>query len=213
MGRQLTIRQTEFPYHISARCINRQWFDVPIDEVWGITSDLLYFLHHGFTFKIHAYVLMSNHYHLIATTPEANIDKGMNYFQREVSRQITKSAGRINQTWGGPYDPCIVDSYSYFMNAYKYVYRNPVKAGLAASCEDYKYSTLNGLVGQQHLIVPVEEDTLLFDPQFNVATLKWLNQANEEDSQAVAKALTKPKFRFEKCTNTNKSIRPENFVF
>ncbi len=213
MARTRTILQSEFPYHISARCINRQWFDIPIDEVWDLTSDYLYLLHHGFEFRIHSFVLMSNHYHLIATTPRANVDEGMEHFQREVSRQISKLAGRINQTWGGPYDPCVVDSYSYYLNAYKYVYRNPIMAGLSETCEDYQYSSLSGLVGQRRLSFPVQEDTLLFDPELNSKTLIWLNTAKDEDATAVGQALRKAKFRFEKCRNNNRPIREDNFIF
>jgi REP element-mobilizing transposase RayT len=213
MPRKPTILQSQFPYHIRARCINRQWFDVPTEQVWELAGNYLYFLHHAYSFRIHAFTLMDNHFHGIFSTPEANLDRGMNYFQREMSREISARSGRINQTFGGPYKWSILDSYNYYLNAYKYVYRNPVEAGLSENCEQYPFSTLNGLLGQQRLIIPVEEDTILFEPDFSPSALAWLNRGNKQDFEEVRRALKKPYFRFSKIPGKGTPVRTDNFVY
>ncbi len=205
--------QSTYPYFISVRRTNREWFPTPIELTWELFSNHLFLLHHGFNFKIHAAVLMSNHYHFIASTPEANVSSGMAYFQREFSKSISRECGRINQIFGRPYHPCVLDSYYYYMNAYKYLYRNPIKAGLAHRVEEYRFSTMYGLLGQSHLLIPVEEDTLLFTPYFNSDHLIWLNQGKDEDYLEVQAALRKREFRFPKNDDTGKPVRDDDFVF
>ena len=119
---------SDFPFHITGRCINKDWFSMPLHEVWTIMSDQLYFLHHAFEFEILSFVLMSNHFHLMVRTPKANLADGMAYFMRETSRSIIKDSERINQTYGSRYGRCLIHSNHHLMNAYKYIYHNPVKA-------------------------------------------------------------------------------------
>lgn len=197
------VLQSEFPYSICAKCINSEWFKIPIPEVWDIMCHQLYFMHHGFETRIHGFVLMSNHFHLLVSTPQANISQAMAYFMRESSRAITRTAGRINQTYGGRYFRCIVSSHHYFLNAYKYFYRNPVEAGLSQKVEDYPFSTLHGLIGKSKLHIPIAEDLTYFsDPQ---GTLNWLNTpVPKEDWESVRKALRNREFHLAKDPFTRK---------
>src|SRR5689334_21017913 len=81
------------PYHITARCINKEWFRIPLTEVWSLMGDYLAVIEHEFKILIHAFVLMPNHFHLISTAPDANISVALNYFMRETSREITRLSG------------------------------------------------------------------------------------------------------------------------
>jgi REP element-mobilizing transposase RayT len=94
MPRKTLIRSSEHPYHISARCINKDWFRLPIEDIWKIFEDYLCHVSHVYDLRIHSFVLMSNHFHLLASTPQGNIDKVMNYLMREVSRNITRESGQ-----------------------------------------------------------------------------------------------------------------------
>jgi putative transposase len=210
MPRKKTILQPDFPYHISARCINKEWFDLDLELVWSIFGDYLTILKYEFDFEIISFVLMNNHFHLLVKTPKMNLSQGMNYFMREVSREISMNTGRINQTFGGPYYWCLLDSYRYFLNSYKYVYRNPVEAGLANYCESYHYSTLSGVLGFRKLHFPVETDTILFNPFLQTDTLRWLNTGKHDMHKHIEFALRKRVFRYRKDINTkNYMIDPE----
>lgn len=177
MGRPLAILQSQFPYTISARCINKEWFHLDIDHVWDIFCDELLRTTEKFSWQIHSFVLMSNHFHLIATTPEANISECMHSFMGLTSRKLSKSGRRINETFAGRHYKCILNHHNYYLNAYKYNYRNPVAAGLAERVENYKYSTLPMIMGHQKTRFPLVEDTTyLSDP---IGTIEWLN--NEPD--------------------------------
>lgn len=184
-----------YPYHITARCINKEWFKIPTEQVWDIFSRHLYFAHHAYDARIISFVLMNNHFHLIIKTPQANIDKIMWYLMTEVSREITVEAGRINQTFGGPYFSSVITNDKYLAHAYKYSYRNPVESGLCTHAEEYKYSTLNALLGFSKLLIPIEEDEILFENP--TETLKWINQDYKfTDIEDIEAALSRPKFKF-----------------
>jgi hypothetical protein len=89
------------------------------------------------------------------------------------------------------------------MNAYKYLYRNPVRAEICKGVEDYKYSTLSGLLGGQKLIIPLIEDTLLFNPTFDDSTLLWLNRdTSKEHDEEMRLALRRAVFKLPREKST-----------
>jgi putative transposase len=195
MPRAPTVLQSEYPYHVSARCINQEWFSIPMDEVWAIMSEQLAFIRRGFDIQIIAFVLMNNHFHLLVRTPLANLSEGIGWFMRETSRTLTRSGNRINQTWGGRHFRSLIKTDHYLLNAYKYLYHNPIHAGLCNSVLDYPYSTLPGILGLQKIIMPVEEDLILFDDIDG--TLNWLNRKpNEQNWESVRKAIRRKEFAF-----------------
>lgn len=141
---------------------------------------------------------------MLLKTPDGNLSQAMNYFMREVSKEITRACGRINQTFGAPYHSSLIKTNHYYLHAYKYVYRNPVEAGLCKKVEEYKYSTLSGLVGESPLIIPVAEDETLFS-NFE-QTINWLNtEYDGDDKNKIKKALQRTEFSFEINGNDRKS--------
>ncbi len=198
MPRKKLIRDSLNPYHVCVRSHNKEWFDLPMDKMWEIFSEYLYLTKHIFNLEIISFVLMDNHFHLLLRTPLKNLDQAMNYFLREVSRVIGFEAGRINQKFGGPYHWSLIESNRHFLCAYKYVYRNPVDAGLVDRVELYPYSTLFGLLGQSPLIIPVANDIQLIEN--TEGCLEWLNQSykSTEERKAIKDALNKSKFIFGK---------------
>lgn len=188
-----------YPIHITARSHNREKFPVNLTEVWKLYEDYLYYLHLVYKIEINLFVLMPNHFHLICSAPDSNLSPAMNYFMRETSRWMSRKAKRINQVYGAPFFSSEIGSYLYYEHAYKYCYRNPVKAGLATECESWKYSTLSGLLGFSKLIIPLQTDTILFNPDFDPSELAWLNRAPEAlNEESVKRALRKKIFRLKK---------------
>lgn len=193
MPRLKQIYTADFPYHISARCHNKEWFDLPIEEVWEIMSNYLFFIHRAYQAEIHAFVLMGNHFHLIIRFPENNMSEAMNYFMRETSRVISRDAGRINQTYGSRYFRSVIQKPRYLEHVYKYLYRNPVEAALCKKVEDYPYSTMQIRLGMRNGVIPLVPDPLLEDSI--TSTLKWLNTApKKDDKEDIRRALKRPEF-------------------
>lgn len=179
-------------YHITCRTHNRQGFNAPMDFVWESAENHLYFLNKSFEFEILCFVLMINHYHLIARSP--SLSSGMQYFNKSISDDLKRQTGNINQLWGGRFWRTRLPGYWHIQNTYKYAYRNPVKAGICDFVEDYQYSTLHGLLGKSRILIPVTCDLNLFENDFE-STLAWLNTApTTEALQSIKSALKKPSF-------------------
>lgn len=174
-----------------------------MEQVWEIMSTRLHSAKHRFNLRIHSFVLMSNHFHLLVSTPDANLSQAMAYFMKATSDELTFMSGRINQTYGGRHFRTIIEDYHYFTNSYKYFYCNPVMAGICQRPEEYPFSTLHGKLGKSHLLVPVEEDTLLFNDVDGI--LKWLNERPcDEDWKTMRDALRKSKFKLKMIKTTGK---------
>jgi putative transposase len=185
------------PYHLTSRCNNRDWFQLPMPLVWSIMSDYLYFIHHSYELSIHSFVLMSNHFHLLATPQQENLAAAMNYFLRETSRVIGHESGRINKIWGAPYHKTRIMTQLLYLHTYKYIYRNPVEAGVCVRVEDYPYSTLQGLLGIAPCTIPLADDhVLMSDPE---KCLAWLNRSYKNGVRGqIRRALKKREFTLPK---------------
>ena len=201
------------PYQITARGLNREWFDLPMDTVWSIMEDYLYLIHQAYQVRLHAFLLMSNHFHLMISAPDNNLSEALLYFMRETSKEITRLSGRINQTYGARNHKTHLGNVHYFMNTYKYVYQNPVRAGIVARVEEYRYSTIHGLCGLNRLIIPLESDTLLFNPQFDESVLAWLNtKPDPKHVDEMRRALRHPKFELKKSRKNGKASELEKLL-
>lgn len=176
-----------------------------MEKVWEIFSEELAEVNLQYDFQIHSFVLMSNHFHLIASTPQSNISQCMWHLMYHTSKRITRSGNRINETYAGRYYKCILQDHSYYLNAYKYNYRNPISAGLCERVQDYKFSTLAAVMGKARSIIPVVEDlTYMSSPE---ETLLWLNQKPDDIKLEAARwGFKRTYFKSKKCIYTNKPI-------
>lgn len=206
MARAYVNQNSLLPYHITARCSNRVRFGQNLDTVWSIMEDYLFYSHIKHGFKIHSFLLMPNHFHLIASLSDYTIGEVMREFLTNTSKEMNRLSGKINQNWGSKYFKCELTSTNYFLNTYKYVYQNPLRSSLVERCEDWRYSTLNGLVGNSKLIIPVEKDLILFNPDFDEKQLAWLNaHITPSDYFEMKSALSKRVFKLPKNSNKNLS--------
>jgi putative transposase len=142
MARKLLIRTNQYPYHVTSRSNNRAWFDLPMADTWEIALSCLCYANQKFPIHLHAFVLMSNHYHMLLTTPDANIDHFMQAFNKRFSEHLREKTSYINRMFGGPYKWSIINNRSYLYNVHRYIYQNPLSSGLVDKCEQYPYSTL-----------------------------------------------------------------------
>lgn len=186
MPRKNLIRTREHVYHITSRSNSKEWFYIPSQECWKISLELLEKGQNEFQVDLHAFVLMNNHYHMMIKTPHCDIDKFMHFFNKSLSSRINMSAGRINHVFGGNYKWSIIDSQRYYANALKYLYQNPVRAGLSQNVESYPYSTLK----------KSRCEKLKIECYLDELNLNWLNQIyDSKESLRIKKGLKRPLFR------------------
>ena len=208
MSRKPSPRRTDCPYHVTARTNNQEWFEIPLDQVWKIFEDQLFFIHHAFGIQIHSFVLMTNHFHLLLSDPNGKISEALRWLMTESSREIAQKSGRKNRIYGQKNFKSLIGSYHYYMHAYKYIYRNPVQAGACKRVEEYPYSTLAGLIGLTPLKIPLTQDLLFGDFDRN---LRWLNTAVEKkDWDSVRTALRKSEFKLRHQCFRNREHPLEN---
>ena len=149
--------------------------------------------------RIHAFVLMPNHFHLIVTVPEQDLSEVMQHFMRSATKTLNRVSGRSGRVFGGRYHWTLVDSPTYFSHALKYVYRNPVKAGICSRVEGFEFSTLQGLLCVQHLPFPIyfpfEKQSFDRIPNDYEEMKNWLNVPfRAEHDTAISKALRRTRF-------------------
>lgn len=91
---------------------------------------------------IHAYVLMTNHVHLLATpTGEGALGRMMQQLGSRYVRYYNACTRRTGTLWEGRFRACVVDSDRYFLACQRYIELNPVRAGMVAAAGDYRWSS------------------------------------------------------------------------
>lgn len=91
---------------------------------------------------LHAYALMTNHFHLVITAGEADsIPRLMQSLGRRYVSHVNREYRRTGTLWEGRYKSTILDSESYVLVCHRYVESNPVRADLVSRPEDYPWSS------------------------------------------------------------------------
>ena len=92
--------------------------------------------------RLHAYVLMNNHVHLLATPPEAGaVGRMMQKLGRGYVAVFNGRHGRTGTLWEGRYKACLVDSERYVLRCYRYIDLNPVRARLTDDPAAWRWSS------------------------------------------------------------------------
>lgn len=136
-----------YPHHIIQRGNNRQAiFSCPAD--YQTLLDLIEEHAKKSGVAVHAYVLMSNHFHLLVTPEAANsLSRMMQAVGRRYVRYFNDSQGRSGTLWEGRYRSTLIQTESYLLACMAYIDLNPVRAGLAAEARDYPWSSHGHYVG------------------------------------------------------------------
>jgi len=92
--------------------------------------------------EIHAYVLMTNHVHLLLTPREAHaIGWTMQALGRRYVYYVNRTYGRTGTLWEGRYKASLVDSDAYLLTCMRYIELNPVRAGMVTHAGEYRWSS------------------------------------------------------------------------
>ncbi|NLK22094.1 MAG: hypothetical protein GX308_08485 [Epulopiscium sp.] len=139
-------------YHIIQRGNNKSSiFREEVDR--GYFIKLLKKYKKGLGYKVYAFVLMDNHYHLILQTLGAKLQDVMHRINLQYSRFFNSKYERIGHVFQGPYKSILVQDEKYLFSLIRYIHQNPIKAHICTRVEDYKWSSdyfyrtnYNGLV-------------------------------------------------------------------
>jgi putative transposase len=129
MARQPRIEYPGAFYHILARG-NRREDIFHSDEDHGLFLETMKEACEKTGWKIHAWVLMNNHFHWLLETPEANLSDGMKWFMNTYTRRFNSRHKLWGHLFGGRYKSILVDKGVYYDTLVDYIHLNPVRAGL-----------------------------------------------------------------------------------
>ncbi len=92
--------------------------------------------------ELHAFVLMTNHVHLLITPYQENaIGKVIQMLGRYYVQYFNLTYRRTGTLWEGRYKAALIDSDTYALTCYRYIELNPVRAGMVKHPAEYPWSS------------------------------------------------------------------------
>lgn len=148
MARLPRLTAPGLPHHLIQRGNNRQSIFVDEFDCLRYLGDLIELADlHGLA--IHAYVLMPNHVHLLATPPEEEtLARVMQALGRRYVRWFNSRHRRTGTLWEGRFRSTVVETDRYLLACMRYVEMNPVRAALVDDPAAYRWSSHRHQLGQ-----------------------------------------------------------------
>jgi REP element-mobilizing transposase RayT len=124
-----------------------------------------------FGWIVTAWVLMTNHFHLVVQTPDPNLSKGMHWLNTKYVGWFNKRHKRSGHLYGGRFKSHLVEKEAYLAEVLRYVVLNPVRAGMVAHPADYRWSSYRATAGLEVADewLDVEAALSLFAPDHDIA--------------------------------------------
>jgi len=97
---------------------------------------------YNYRLKVHAYVLMPNHVHILATPGNTDsISRTTQSIGRNYVQYINECFDMSGTLWEGRYRATVIDSKNYLLTCSRYIELNPVRGGLIKKPGDYRWSS------------------------------------------------------------------------
>lgn len=134
-------RYTETGYHhIISRGVERR--NVFVDDAcFDKFLSLIGELSSEFNVVIHAFCLMSNHYHILLETKEDNLSFAIKKLNSHYASWFNRTFERSGHLWQGRYKSYYIYNDTYFWTVAKYIERNPIAAGIVQNIDVYLYQS------------------------------------------------------------------------
>lgn len=146
MSRPLRIQFPGAFYHITARGNERAKIFLDDRDKKKFLKYLIR-IHQRYGVRIHSYVLMSNHYHLILETPEVNLSRAMHNLNTAYTVYFNTRHKRVGHLFQGRFKSILVERGQYLSHLSRYIHLNPVRSGQVKSPEAYKWSSYRSYIG------------------------------------------------------------------
>ena len=157
MARPLRIQYPDAVYHVTCRGNEKK--DIFRDDadrnrfVQLLTQSV-----NIYTVKLHSYVLMTNHFHLLVETPLGNLSEFMRHFNISYTGYFNRRHSRVGHLYQGRYKAILVDKNEYLSILSRYIHLNPVRIESLQKTEprerykqliSYPWSSLAGYIAKR----------------------------------------------------------------
>lgn len=159
-------------FHIVG-CSNEKLWPGGVLHAWNIFGKVLRRLHQSSSITTHGFVLMSNHYHWICSGHLPENSEIFENFHEQVRDEYLNQAFFGNAVFEAVPAVFPLTNPISLQNTLKYIYRNPVEAGMVLRAEEYSYSTLGYHMGKKKPLFFCNDPLkLIFHP---TRVLDWIN--------------------------------------
>lgn len=100
-----------------------------------------------FGWRLMAWVLMSNHYHLVVQTPQPNLSRGMHWLNGRYAQWFNRRHDRHGHLFQGRFHGVLVEKENYLLTVARYVVLNPVRAKMVETAADWRWSSYRQTAG------------------------------------------------------------------
>jgi REP-associated tyrosine transposase len=153
MARPLRVTVAGGIYHVVARGNAKQ--PIYLDDgdrrsFLGILRDAL----DAFDWRCLTYCLMPNHYHLVTLTMSPNLSEGMKRINGLHAQRFNRRHDRCGHLFQGRFGATLIESNAHMLEVIRYVALNPVRAGLVAAPEEWRWNGHREIIGlaEPHLV-------------------------------------------------------------
>jgi REP element-mobilizing transposase RayT len=97
--------------------------------------------------RLHAWVLMANHYHLLIETPEVGLSRGMKWLNQTYAEAFNARHERVGHLFQGRFKAILVEREGHLLELLRYVVLNPVRCGAVGCAGEYQWSSYLATAG------------------------------------------------------------------
>lgn len=174
MARPLRIPLSGGLYHVTARGDRRE--DIYVDDADRLAWLALFGqVCERFNWRCHAYCQMTNHYHFVVETPDANLSGGMRHLNGVYTQQFNRRHGLVGHLFQGRFKAILVERDTHLMELTRYVVLNPVRAGMVPDAAVWPWSSHRAMTGEAVTPPWLETDWILgqFGPSREAACTRY----------------------------------------
>ncbi|CAM5205995.1 transposase [Alishewanella longhuensis] len=217
MARKPRLFVDGMPYHIINRGHNRMYcfgFETDKRIFFKMLCDKLT----AFSIKLHAFVLMSNHYHLLVTPEDGSeLPHFMQCLGRKYAAYYNTTNERTGTLWDGKYFASAIESDYYLLACYRYIELNPVRAGLVSTPGGFEWSSFQTNACGKHSAVIVPHATYEALGDNALARLAAYNALftepmRDEELQDIRSTLTRNSIKHSALSRSDRYRRPVDKV-
>ena len=147
MARPLRLEFSGAIYHITSRGDRREAiYENEADRLQWL--DIISKVCERYNWRVHAYCLMENHYHIVLETADGNLSKGMRQLNGVYTQYFNRQHNRVGHVYQGRYKAILVEKDSYLLELSRYVVLNPIRAGMIKNIDEWHWSSYLITIGK-----------------------------------------------------------------